>query len=129
VEETGVQGVEDLVKIVVVAGRGGETLAAASLTDVLGLARDGVGRDVAAVAVSVGRGNGLFVKLGEENVGDGLVNGFRCGLEQVGEADVETALAEADGGVERGEAAEADVEWRDGCAGAEIAVLIFEDGY
>ena len=61
-------------------------------------------------------------------MGDGVVDGFGGGLEEVGEADVEAAFAQADGGVERGEAAEADVERGDGRAGAEFAVLVFEDG-
>jgi hypothetical protein len=129
VEEAGVQGFEDLVEIVVVTDGGGETLAAAGLADVLGLAGDRFGGDVAAVAVGVGGGDGLLVELGEEDVGDGVVDGVGGGFEQVGETDVEAALAEADGGVERGEAAEADVERRNGGAGTEVAVLIFKDGY
>jgi hypothetical protein len=110
VEETGVDGLEDLVEIVVVAGGGGDAFAAASLADVFGLFGDGLGGDVAAVAVGVVAGDGLFVELGEEDVGDGVVDGLRCGFEDVGEADVKTAFAQADGGVEGGEAAEADVE-------------------
>jgi hypothetical protein len=128
VEETGVEGLEDLVEIVVVADGGGEALAAAGLADVLGLAGDGFGGDVAAVTVGVGGGDGLLVELGEEDVGDGVVDGVGGGLEQVGETDVEAAFAEADGGVERGEAAEADVERGNGGAGAEVAVLLLEDG-
>jgi hypothetical protein len=53
---------------------------------------------------------------------------FGCGLEEVGETDVETAFAQADGGVEGGEAAEADVESGDRGAGAEFAVFLLEDG-
>ena len=41
---------------------------------------------------------------------------------------MQAAFAEADSGVEGGEAAEADVERRDGCAWAELAVLLLEDG-
>ncbi|NYF51988.1 hypothetical protein [Tunturiibacter gelidoferens] len=128
VEEAGVEGLEDLVEVVVMAGGGGEALAAASLADVFGLARDGFGGDVATVAVGVGGGDGLLVELGEEDVGDGVVDGVGRGLEDVGEADVETAFAQADGGVEGGEAAEADIERGNGSAGAEFAVLLFEDG-
>jgi hypothetical protein len=128
VEETGVEGLEDFVEMVVVAGGGGEALAAAGLTDVLGLSGDGFGGDVAAVAVGVGAGYGLFVELGEEDVGDGVMDGVGCGLEEVGEADVEAAFAETDGGVEGGEAAEADVERGNGGSGAEFAVLVLEDG-
>jgi len=129
VEEAGVEGLEDFVEIVVVSGGCGEALAAAGLADVLGLFGYGFGGDVAAVAVGVGAGDGLLVELGEEDVGDGVVNGVGCGLEEVGETDVEAAFAEADGGVEGGEAAEADIERGDGCSGAEFAVLVLEDGY
>ena len=41
---------------------------------------------------------------------------------------MQTAFAQADGGVERGEAAEADVEGRDRGARAKFAVLVLEDG-
>jgi hypothetical protein len=126
VEETGVEGLEDLVEVVVVAERGEDALAATGLANVLGLARDGLGGDVAAVPVGVGRGDGLFVELGEQNVGDGAVDGLGSMFEEVGEADVEAAFAEADRGVERGEPMETDVERRNGCAGPEVSVLLFK---
>jgi len=128
VEEAPVEGLEDFVEVVVVAGGGGDALAATGLANVLGLPGDGFGGDVAAVAVGLDGGDGLLVDLGEEDVGDGVMDGLGGVLEDVGEADVEAAFAEADGGVEGGEAAEADVEWRDGSARAEIAVLVLEDG-
>ena len=53
-----------------------------------------------AVAVGVGWRDGLSVELGEEDVGDGVMDGVGSGLEQVGEADVEAAFAQADRGVE-----------------------------
>ena len=127
-EETDVEGVEDLVEIVVMADVREDALAATGLADVLGLFGDGFGGDVAAIAVSVGADDGLFVELGEKDVGDGVVHGFGCVLEDVGEADVKAAFAKADGGVERGEAAEADVEGRDRGARAKFAVLVLEDG-
>ena len=100
VEETGVEGLEDLVEIVVVAGGCGDAFASAGLTDVLGLLADGFGGDVAAVAVGVDAGDGLLVELGEKDVGDGVMDGLGGVLEDVGEADVQAAFAEADGGVE-----------------------------
>jgi hypothetical protein len=127
-EETDVEGFEDFVEIVVVASGCGEAFAAAGLTDVLGLFGDGFGGDVPAVAVGVGAGDGLLVELGEEDVGDSVVDGLGCVLEEVREANVEMAFAEADGGVEGGDAAEADVERGDGGSGAEFAVLVLEDG-
>jgi len=42
---------------------------------------------------------------------------------------VETAFAEADGGVEGGKATKADIEWRDGGPRPELPVLFFEDGH
>jgi hypothetical protein len=95
---------------------------------VFGLFGDGFGGDVAAVAVGVDAGDGLFVELGEQDVRDGVMDGLGCRFEDVGEADVETAFAQADGGVEGGEAAEADVEGGDGSARTEFAVFVFEDG-
>src|SRR5258705_120617 len=83
VEETGVEGLEDFVEIVVVAGGCGEAFAAAGLADVLGLFGDGFRGDVAAVAVGVGAGYRLLVELGEEDVGDGVMDGLGCGLEEV----------------------------------------------
>ena len=59
-------------------------------------------------------------------MGDGVVDGRGGGFEEVGEADVEDAFAQADGGVEGSEAAETDVEGGWG-AGAEVAVLLLED--
>ena len=87
-EETGVEGLEDFVEIVVMAGGGGEAFAAAGLADVLGLLGDCFGGDVATVAVGVGSGYGLFVELGEEDVGDGVVDGVGRMLEEVGETDI-----------------------------------------
>jgi hypothetical protein len=83
-----------------VAGRRGDAFAAAGLADVLGLFGDGLGGDVAAVAVGVDAGDGLLVEFGEKDVGDGVVDGFGGVLEDVGETDVQAAFAETDGGVE-----------------------------
>jgi hypothetical protein len=126
VEETGVEGLEDLVEVVVVAEWCEDALAAAGLANVLGLTRDGLGGDVAAIPVGVRGGNGFFVELGEQNVGDGAVDSLGSVFEEVGEADVETAFAETDCGVERGEPMETDVERRNGCAGPEVSVLLFK---
>jgi hypothetical protein len=128
VEESGVERLEDFVEIVVMAAGCGDALAAAGLTNVFGLFGDGFGADVAAVAVGVVRGDGLLVELGEEDVRDGAVDRLGRGFEQVGEADVQVAFAETDGGVERGEATETNVEGRNGRAGTEVAVLLLKDG-
>ena len=83
---------------------------------------------MAAVTVGVGGSNGLFVEFGQQNVSDGSMDGFRGVLQKIGETDVEAAFPEANGGVERGEALEANIEGRNGRAGAEVAVLLFKYG-
>jgi hypothetical protein len=128
VKEASVERLEDFVKVVVVAGRCRDALPAAGLANVLGLFGDSLGGDVATVTVGVSAGDGLPVELGEEDVGDSVMDGFRGRFEEVREANVEASFAKADGGVEGGEAAEADVERGDRGAGAEFAVLVFEDG-
>lgn len=64
VEEAGIEGLEDFIEVVVVAGGGRDALASAGLADVLGLLGDRLGGDVAAVAIGVGGGDGLLVQLG-----------------------------------------------------------------
>jgi hypothetical protein len=81
-----------------------------------------------AVTVGMKAGDRLLVELGEEDVGYGLMDRFGRGLEEIGETDVEAAIAKPDGGIEGGKPAEANVECGDGSAGSEIAVLMFEDG-
>jgi hypothetical protein len=126
-EEADVERLEDFVEVVMMAGGSGEALAPASLADVFGLSGDGLGGDMATVAVGVGGSDGLLVDFGEEDMRDGVVDGVRRGLEQIGEADVEATFAKANGGVEGGEATEADVERRNGGARSEFAVLLFKD--
>ena len=59
---------------------------------------------------------------------DGVEDGFRRAFKQIGEADEDFAFAQADGGVQRSEAAEADMDGRHGRARAERAVLFLKDG-
>jgi hypothetical protein len=80
VEEACVEGLEDLIEIIVVTNRGGEALTAAGLAYMLGLAGDGLRGDMAAIAVSVGGSDGLFVELGEEDVGDRVMDVVGCGF-------------------------------------------------
>jgi hypothetical protein len=128
VEEASVKRLEDLVEVVVVADRGEDALAAAGLADVLGLSGDSLGGNMAAVAIGVDGRDGLLVELGQKDVSDSAVHSVRRVFEDVGKADVEATFAQADGGIERGEAAEANVERRNGRAGSKVAVLLFKDG-
>ena len=128
VEEASVDGLEDFVEVVVVAVGGADALAAAGLADAFGLFGDGFGLGVATVAVRMLGGDRPAVELGEQDVGDGVMDRFGGVLEEIAEADDEAGFAEADGGVEAGEAAEFDLEGRHGRARAEEAVFLVEDG-
>jgi len=112
----------------VVSDVGEDALAASGLANMLGLTGNGLGGDVPPIAVGVNGSDRLLVELGQKDVGNRVVDVLRRVLEQVGETHVQAAFAEPDGGVERGEAAEADIEGRDGCAGAKLSVLGLEDG-
>ena len=83
---------------------------------------------MAAVPVGMAGGDGLLIELGQQNVRNSVVNGLGRGFEQVGEADEEAAFAKPDGGVERGKAAEANINWGDGGARTKIAILVLKDG-
>jgi hypothetical protein len=129
VKETDVERLEDFVEIVVMACRCRESFPATGLADVFRLSRYGLRGDMTAIAVRVQTRDRFPVKLREQDVGDGVMDCFRCGFKQVGEADVKRPFAEADGGVERGEAAETDVERGNGSTRAKFAILLLEDGY
>jgi len=117
-EEPRVERVEDFIQVVIAALGTGEALAAASVADKLGLADHG-GAGGETLVTQVMRGvDGLFIELGEQDVGDGADYRLRRAFEKVGKADVDLAFAQADGGVERRKAAEAHRYGRHGSAGA-----------
>ena len=128
VEEALVEGVEDLVEVVVAAFGAEDALGSSGGAHLFGLAGNGLGVLEAFVAVIVGLVDGLLVDFGDEDVGDGVEDGFWGAFEEVGEGDVELALAQADGGVERDKSAEADGEGGHGSAWPEGAVLVLKDG-
>ena len=109
-KEAGVKGFEDLLEIIVVAAGGEDALAATDLTNVFGLPGHSFRGDVAPVSVSMCGCDGLLIKLGEQDVGNSAEDGLGSVLKKVGEADVELAFAEANGRIEGGESAEADVK-------------------
>ncbi|MGH9596266.1 MAG: hypothetical protein ACRD3K_05665 [Edaphobacter sp.] len=73
-KEARVEGLEDFVEIVVMADGRGESLAPTGLTNVLGLFGHCFGGDVAAIAVGVESCDWLLIELGEEDVGDCVVD-------------------------------------------------------
>ena len=127
-EETQVETVENFLEMKEAAFRAGDALGAASVPDEFGLARHSCRGRKAFVADVMGGVDGFLVKLGEEDVRDGVEDGFRRSLEQVREADVDVAFAETDGGVEGSEATEAEGDGRHRSARPERSVFLLKDG-
>ena len=76
VEEARVERFEDFIEMEEAAFGAGDALGAAGVADELGLSGDGGGGGEALVADAVGRVDGLFVELGEKDVGDGVEDRF-----------------------------------------------------
>ena len=128
VEEAEVERLKDLVEVVVVPFGTGVEFAAAGGADALDLLGH-VGRGgKALVAGIVGGVDGFAIDLGHQNVQDGTDDRLRSSFEQVREADLERTLAQPDGGVERGETAEAQSQRREGRPRAQEPILFFVDG-
>src|SRR5271165_2932563 len=125
-EEADVDGLKNFVEIVMLALCCRDALASARLPDALALADDGFARRKSPVAVGTRRINGLAVKLGDEDVGDGPQHWLRRALENVGEIHLDAAFAQADGGVEAGEMVEANIERRHRRARTQQAILLLK---
>ena len=126
VEEAEVEGLEDFFQVVVRALVRGDALASASLANAFGMSDHGFAAGIATVAAGMVGVDGFAVEFGDEDVRDGAQDGFGRAFEEVREADAELAFAQANGGVETGEAIEADVDRRDGSARTEGAVFFLE---
>jgi len=111
-----------------VALRAGVALAAAGVSDEFGLARDGGAGGESFEAKVVLRVDRLPVELGEEDVGDGANDALVRAFNQVAETHENPAFAEADGGVQRCEAAKANSNRRDWRPGTQKTILFLKYG-
>lgn len=84
VEEARIQRIEDLVEIEVMSDGGQDAFAPAGLPDMFGLPRDGLGGDMAAVAVRMDGSDRLLVQLRKQDMSDGVMNALRGMLQQIG---------------------------------------------
>ena len=127
VEEAAVEVVEKFFQMVVMAAGGADMLASAHLADEPRFGGNVVAGDIAAITRAVGALDRLAIELGQQDVGDRVQHGFRSAFEQIGEADVELSLAEADRVVDRDESVETNVHGRRGRAGTEFAIRFVKD--
>src|ERR1700722_9170371 len=94
VEEATVKVLENFLKMVVMATGGVDVFASAHLSDETGFGGDVIAANVAAITGAVHTINRLAIKFGKQNVGNRVQYGFRGAFEQIGDANVELALAQ-----------------------------------
>ena len=127
VEEAAVEVVENFFQMIVMAAGGADVLASAHLADEARFGGNVVASDIAAITGAVRAIDRLTIKLGEQDVGDRAQHDFGSAFEQVGKADVELPLAEADCVVDGDESIETHVQgWR-GRARTEFAIGFVKD--
>src|SRR6266852_4086998 len=105
VEEATVEVVENFFQMIVMAAGRANVFASAHLAD-----EPRFGGNVVA-------GDIVPITLGEQDVGDRVQHGFGSAFKQVGKADVELSLAEADSVIDGDESIETNVQRRRGRAG------------
>src|ERR1035441_909538 len=103
IEIFGIEPLEDLVEIEMLAFGPGDELAAADLLDQVGLPADVAAIEVEAVAVGVDGCCGLTVELTEKDICQGLQDRCRRPGQQVGNADFEAPALQTDKAVGVGE--------------------------
>lgn len=110
VEVAGVNVVEELLEVVVIAGGAAGVFAAVGLAEAFEVGADGGGVEPDAVAGLEFRSRAASENFGDEDFGKGFKNAIGSVTEGFGEADVHFAVAKAEGGdgVGVGAPAEAD---------------------
>lgn len=92
------------------------------------LAGDGGAGGEAFEAKVVCRIDGLFVEFGEQDMRDRADDAFGRAFNEIGEADEDLAFAEANGGVQGCEAAEANREGRHRRSRAQGSIFLLKNG-
>ena len=130
VEEAAVEVVENFFQVVMVSAGGADVLASAHLADKPRFGGNVVAGDIAAITGAVDAIDRVAIELGQQDVGDRVLHRFGSAFKQIGEADVELSLAEANGVVDGDERIETNIHERHGRrgrAGAEFAISFVED--
>jgi len=127
VEEAAVEVFENFFQMVVMAAGGADVFASAHLADEPRFGGNVVRCDIPAITSAVRAIDRLAIEFGEQDVGDRVQHGFGSAFKQVGKADVELSLAQADGVVDGDESIETNMHRRRGRAGAEFAIGFVKD--
>jgi hypothetical protein len=126
VKKAEIKIVKNLVEIIMAAFGAFNALAPAKLADELRPLRHCVAPGIFAVTRGVGRINGLAMKLGDEDVQDGIKHRLGRAFKKIREADKDVSLAQADGAIDVGEAIEMDFKLRQRGTRAQLAVCLLK---
>src|SRR5260370_22258893 len=89
--------IKDFFQIEAVSVGGGDALASAHLANQVSLRNDLMAGDIFAVTDGMAAGNGLTIKFGQQDMGNGVQHRIRSAFEQAGKPGADLALAQADG--------------------------------
>jgi hypothetical protein len=127
VEKAAVEVFENFIKMVVMTAWGANLFPSAHLADQAGFGRNVVTGNISSITAAVGAVDGLAIELGQQDVSDRVQHSFGRALEQVGEANEELSIAEADGVVDGNEGIETKVHGRCRHARAKFAIGFVKD--
>src|SRR6476646_4929651 len=127
VEKAEIQAVKNPVEIIVPAFGTLNALAPAKLADELRLLRHGVTAGIFAVTGGVGGVNGLAMKLGDEDMQDGVEHRLGSAFKKIREANENAPLAQADGAIDVGEAIKTDFKFRQRRARTQVAISLLKN--
>lgn len=126
IEEARVEVVKDGVEVIAVSLGADDLLAAAHLANEMRLAGEIVAGNVSAIARGVLGFNGLAVDLRDEDVKDGVQDTFGRAFQQIGNAQLEDIVTEANGVVDVRERIKPYLELRHGGTGTQFPVGVLE---
>src|SRR6476646_9553610 len=127
VKKAEIQVVKNAFKIIVLAFWAIDSLAPAELADELRLLRHGVTAGIFAVTGGVGGVNGLAMKLGDEDMQDGVKHRPGSAFKQIRKADENASLAQADGAIDVGEAIKTDFKFRQRRTRTQVAISLLKN--
>ena len=126
-KEMGVQVVKNVFQVVDVSVCCFDALAAAHLSQQVGLVSNMPTRHVTPIACRLVALNGFTVHLGKKDVGDRSQHWLRSAFQQIGNPDEKSAFAKTDGVVYVDEGEEFDREVGNRSAGPQLSIALLED--
>ena len=127
VEEARIKIIKYLLEMIISAGGTMDALASPHLANQVHLTGHGVTPRKFAKAGRVKAVNFFTVQFGNQDVQDGMKHRLRRSFEQVGEANQQFSVTQADGIVQVGEREEPNLKFRQRRSRAELSVGLFED--